>query len=157
MGVTRLGTKAPYGLKAKALSFDIRNFNYENQVAPLMLSTKGRCVWSDKAVTGRLFGSVEKKFAELGPDTLFLSYYTEDRPVRAKDLLWALHQGVGKSILVLLNDSEAPSRRRFVWTNSLFRSNSSLLRVRRDSSTLTGKPKLVLTFDVNNLRCQLTL
>ena len=48
-GVTTLGTKAPYGLKAKALSFDIRNFNYENQVAPLMLSTKGRCVWSDKA------------------------------------------------------------------------------------------------------------
>ena len=108
MGVTRLGTKAPYGLKAKALSFDIRNFNYENQVAPLMLSTKGRCVWSDKAVTGRLFGSVEKKFAELGPDTLFLSYYTEDRPVRAKGLLWALHQGVGKSIRVLLNDFEAP-------------------------------------------------
>ena len=65
-------------------------------------------LYSDMAVTGRLFGSVEKKFAELGPDTLFLSYYTEDRPVRAKDLLWALHQGVGKSILVLLNDSEAP-------------------------------------------------
>ena len=38
-GATKLGTKAPYGLKAKALSFDISRFNYENQVAPLMLST----------------------------------------------------------------------------------------------------------------------
>ena len=42
-GVTTLGTKAPYGLKAKSLSFDIRRFNYENQVVPLMLPTRGRC------------------------------------------------------------------------------------------------------------------
>ena len=48
-GATTLGTKAPFGLNAKALDFDIRFDNYSNQATPLMLSTKGRCVWSDKA------------------------------------------------------------------------------------------------------------
>ena len=48
-GATTFGTKAPYGLNAQALNFDIRFDNYSNQATPLMLSTKGRCVWSDKA------------------------------------------------------------------------------------------------------------
>ena len=48
-GATTYGTKAPFGLNAKSLSFDIRKTNDGNQAAPLMLSTKGRCVWSEKA------------------------------------------------------------------------------------------------------------
>ena len=48
-GATTLGTKTPFGLNATALEFDIRKENYSNQAVPLMLSTKGRCVWSDKA------------------------------------------------------------------------------------------------------------
>ena len=48
-GATTLGTQAPFGLNAKEVSFDIRKANYSNQAAPLMLSTKGRAVWSDKA------------------------------------------------------------------------------------------------------------
>ena len=48
-GATTYGTKAPFGLNAKAHSFDIRKTNDANQAAPQMLSTKGRCVWSDKA------------------------------------------------------------------------------------------------------------
>ena len=48
-GATTFGTKAPYGLNAQTLNFDIRFDNYSNQATPLMLSTKGRCVWSDKA------------------------------------------------------------------------------------------------------------
>jgi len=48
-GATTFGTKAPYGLRAKTLSFDIGTDNYSNQAAPLMVSTKGRSVWSEKA------------------------------------------------------------------------------------------------------------
>ena len=48
-GATVYGTKAPYGLKADAVDFDIRKINYENQAVPLLVSTKGRSVWSDKA------------------------------------------------------------------------------------------------------------
>ena len=48
-GATAFGLQAPYGLNAKALSFDIRGDNYSNQAAPLMLSTKGRAIWSEKA------------------------------------------------------------------------------------------------------------
>ena len=36
-GATLFGTKAPYGLNAKSLAFDIRTDNYGNQAAPLML------------------------------------------------------------------------------------------------------------------------
>ena len=48
-GATVYGTKAPYGLKTSAVDFDIRKMNYENQAVPLLVSTKGRSVWSDKA------------------------------------------------------------------------------------------------------------
>ncbi len=48
-GLTTLGTKAPYGLNAKSFDFDMRVNNYGNQAVPLMLSTKGRAIWSDKA------------------------------------------------------------------------------------------------------------
>lgn len=48
-GATTFGTKAPYGLKASALDFDIRSDNYSNQTVPFMVSTKGRYVWSEKA------------------------------------------------------------------------------------------------------------
>ena len=48
-GATTYGTKAPFGLNAKSLSFDLRKTNDGNQAAPLMLSTKGRFVWSEKA------------------------------------------------------------------------------------------------------------
>ena len=48
-GATVYGTKAPYGLKTGAVDFDIRKMNYENQAVPLLVSTKGRSVWSDKA------------------------------------------------------------------------------------------------------------
>lgn len=48
-GATVYGTKAPYGLKTGAVDFDIRKVNYENQAVPLLVSTKGRSVWSDKA------------------------------------------------------------------------------------------------------------
>ena len=48
-GATRFGKREPFGLNATSFSFDIRKNNYGNQAAPLMLSTKGRCVWSDKA------------------------------------------------------------------------------------------------------------
>ena len=47
-GATTLGTKAPYGLNG-SVDFDIRKENYGNQVAPLLVSTKGRAVWSEKA------------------------------------------------------------------------------------------------------------
>ena len=33
-GATTLGTKAPFGLNASSLSFDIRKDNYSNQAAP---------------------------------------------------------------------------------------------------------------------------
>ena len=49
-GATTLGRKAPFGLNATALEFDLRKENYGNQAVPIMLSTKGRCVWSDKAI-----------------------------------------------------------------------------------------------------------
>ena len=48
-GATTYGTKEPFGLNAKSCSFDLRKTNDGNQAAPLMLSTKGRCVWSEKA------------------------------------------------------------------------------------------------------------
>ena len=48
-GATTFGTKEPLGLNATSFAFDIRKDNYSNQAAPLMLSTKGRYVWSDKA------------------------------------------------------------------------------------------------------------
>ena len=47
-GATTFGTKAPYGLVG-TVSFDIRKENYGNQAAPLLVSTKGRAIWSDKA------------------------------------------------------------------------------------------------------------
>lgn len=48
-GATTFGTKEPLGLNATSFSFDIGKDNYSNQAAPLMLSTKGRSVWSEKA------------------------------------------------------------------------------------------------------------
>ncbi|MCR5752098.1 MAG: glycoside hydrolase family 31 protein [Kiritimatiellae bacterium] len=48
-GATSFGMKEPFGLNATAFSFDIRRENDGNQVAPLMLSTRGRFVWSEKA------------------------------------------------------------------------------------------------------------
>ena len=48
-GTTMSGTKEPLGLRAKDHAFDIRSDNASNQAAPLMVSTQGRCVWSDKA------------------------------------------------------------------------------------------------------------
>ena len=48
-GATTLGTKAPFGLNASSLSFDIRKDNYSNQAAPFLVSTRGRYIWSDKA------------------------------------------------------------------------------------------------------------
>ena len=48
-GATTFGTKEPLGLNATSFTFDIRKDNYSNQAAPIMLSTKGRSVWSEKA------------------------------------------------------------------------------------------------------------
>ena len=48
-GATTFGTKEPLGLNATSFAFDIRKDNYSNQAAPIMLSTKGRSVWSEKA------------------------------------------------------------------------------------------------------------
>lgn len=48
-GATTLGMKAPFGLNAQTLAFDIRFDNYGNQAAPLLVSTKGRYVWSERA------------------------------------------------------------------------------------------------------------
>ena len=48
-GATTFGTKEPLGLNASSFSFDIRKDNYSNQASPIMLSTKGRSVWSEKA------------------------------------------------------------------------------------------------------------
>ena len=48
-GATTFGTKEPFGLNAQSIAFDIGRDNYSNQAAPLMVSTKGRSVWSDKA------------------------------------------------------------------------------------------------------------
>lgn len=48
-GATTFGRQAPYGLKSQKLKFDIRRSGYQNGTAPLLLSTKGRYIWSDKA------------------------------------------------------------------------------------------------------------
>lgn len=48
-GATTLGAKAPYGLNAQTLAFDIRFNNYSNQAVPLLVSTKGRYIWSERA------------------------------------------------------------------------------------------------------------
>ena len=48
-GATTFGTKEPFGLKEKGFAFDIRTDNYSNQAVPLMVSTHGRTIWSEKA------------------------------------------------------------------------------------------------------------
>lgn len=48
-GATTFGAKEPLGLKTTAHAFDLRTDNYSNQSAPLMLSSQGRSVWSEKA------------------------------------------------------------------------------------------------------------
>ena len=53
-GATTFGMKAPYALKTSRLEFDLRTDNYSNQIAPLMVSTCGRYVWSDSAFACRL-------------------------------------------------------------------------------------------------------
>ena len=57
-GLTLNGTKAPLALKTSALAFDLRTDNGYNQAAPVMLSTKGRAVWSDKAFACTLTNGV---------------------------------------------------------------------------------------------------
>ena len=46
---TAFGRDVPFGTESAAKSFDLRSSNYSNQTAPLLLSSKGRFVWSDKA------------------------------------------------------------------------------------------------------------
>ena len=53
-GATTFGSQAPYGLRARSLEFDLRVKNYENQAAPLLLSTHGRWVWCDKGFAAKL-------------------------------------------------------------------------------------------------------
>ncbi len=57
-GATVFGTKAPYGLNASTLDFDIRTQNYGNQAAPFLVSTKGRYIWSDQAFACQLTNGV---------------------------------------------------------------------------------------------------
>ncbi|MCQ2388417.1 MAG: glycoside hydrolase family 31 protein [Kiritimatiellae bacterium] len=45
---TTLGRKAPFGLAAKDVEFDVRHSNLSNQAAPVMLSNKGRWIWSEQ-------------------------------------------------------------------------------------------------------------
>ena len=47
-GATTFGTKEPFGIKTDSFEYDVAKDNYGNQAAPLMLSTKGRFVWSEK-------------------------------------------------------------------------------------------------------------
>lgn len=54
---------------------------------------------------GRSTQKIEAHFTALGPDATFDSYYTEAKPVRAEGVLWSLHRGNGKAVLVLLNDT----------------------------------------------------
>jgi len=55
---TIFGQDVPLGTKTPAKSFDLRTSNYANQVAPLLLSSHGRSVWSDKAFACTLANGV---------------------------------------------------------------------------------------------------
>ncbi len=59
-GATYFGSKAPYGLNAQSLDFDLRAKNYSNQAVPFLVSTKGRYIWSDKAFACSLTNGVLK-------------------------------------------------------------------------------------------------
>ena len=45
-GATALGSKMPYAAPLETI--DIANHNYNNQVSPLLVSSRGRYVWSDR-------------------------------------------------------------------------------------------------------------
>ena len=47
-GATTFGTKEPFGGRTSAFAFDLRTSNYGNQAAPLLVSNRGRYIWSDK-------------------------------------------------------------------------------------------------------------
>ena len=48
-GATALGSKMPFGNELP--SFNLFNQNNNNQVSPLLLSNKGRYIWSDQPFT----------------------------------------------------------------------------------------------------------
>jgi len=48
-GATTFGSRAPYDGDGEEVCFDLRGDNYSNQTAPLLVSTCGRYVWSEKA------------------------------------------------------------------------------------------------------------
>ena len=53
-GATTAGMNAPFALKKADISIDIRRHNHSNQSAPFYVSTKGRYIWSDQAISFNL-------------------------------------------------------------------------------------------------------
>lgn len=120
-GCVNLGHEMPFNAKTN-ISFDLRgDFEYDDQFAPLLLSNKGRYIWSDKCFKGRVANGIIENGLPTGvlmidggwmEDYGIYEYFNQRKVPDPEFLISELHK-MGFKVMVWVSPIAAPAGKRY--------------------------------------------